>query len=249
MSEKLTIPIGHFDQRGHNCFGSRDKVEVSLYKSPFALIRVYSVTKNFDCSTCGEHVSWEPQNPGASVAKLTFSTKASCAVPTPEAYEMKLAVPSGKIVFADSLWRDGLESPDDDELPSMNSSQGRKMFSKLCEAEGVAYGSVLNTSPSVFIEDGTEAIIVASPALDEEEEFLPLEGARQIGIIDTDLWAYSFMDHDDYLAKGGKIDEYLGVADVKPGLYTFTHYADAADFDFDADGVIVYAKASYAPLP
>jgi len=244
-NDKLVLTVDQFDQKGHVYISGKWPVEG--YFSKFMGRYDYSFFNAFNCANCDGYPALRPLNPGAKPENLRFEAKTSCEETNTVPYQVTLKVPSGKIVFADSLWRNGLPHVKSEEYISMNSSKGRKLMAEFYEAQGIAFGSVLNTSPRVLLEQTSGSILVVANAWDEQDEPISPENTVEIGDITTDLWAYSFMDHDDYLAKGGELDEFIQVASVAPGTYTFTHYAHADDFDFDESGPQIYAEGVYSP--
>lgn len=211
----------------------------------------YATGETF-CTSCGVELKWRVVNPEASEGEFHLSVNSSCEYPNPGAYQIKLSVPSGKIVFADNLWAYGVpQAPVDYEAPSYSTPGGRKFYAESLEKEGIAYGAVLNTSPEVLLEEATGSIKIATREYDEpKDEFVMPAGHRRIGDIDTDLWAYCFMDYEDFLSRGGSHTEedWIFPVDVKPGVYTFTHYADTPGFDHEADGFVLFAEATYSPF-
>jgi hypothetical protein len=247
------LPMERVEQRGHSTLGwqatPETLVEVFVSKHEFEHRRplyTYS-TDTFDCSTCGEHVRWAYSPEGGSAEELTMVAKNACSFTATEPFTIKLAVPSGAIVFADSLWHRGLEMPNPPrDIPSYNSSLGRQRYAEFMATQGLAYGAVSNTSPKLYWDEVLSKLIIASPDY-AKEPGVPVTW-RELGEVWTDLWAYSIMDHDAYLAKGGRIEDFIETAAVRPGFYTFTHYADTAGFDYDAGGVVIFAEATWTPL-
>jgi hypothetical protein len=246
MSSKFfTLPSSSLDAAGHTL--RTDREEEFAVKIPGSK-RKYLIIDQAFCDSCGAHLDWVLLNPKAKKSEYRLGVKKACLYPDPKPYQVKLAVPSGKIVFTDNLWQYGItDHSDDSDSPSYNTPYGKKLYAEARELEGIAYGAVLNTSPSVLLEEATGIIKVAGLDYNEEEDkFIIPAGHRKLGSISTDLWAYSFMDHDDFLAKGGEIDQdgWVQVADVTPGIYTFTHYADAPGFDHHAEGLVLFAEAT-----
>lgn len=248
-----TYTRDQIDQRGHSVLGN------PLYtkEAQFSVSRMYypadedhptpttsvffSGITTFSCSYCNEYPNFEEGEDGYPRMKTACEYNAKVN-PT-----FKLKVPSGRIVFADSLFN---VMPKPESTHDYNSALGRANYYAKCEANGIAYGCVLNTSPDLYLDKETNELIVASPEWDENDEEVFPETWEKLGGFITDLWAYSIVDADNYIAHGGKPDEdkYIETATIPAGEYTFVHYADNPDFDEDDEGVVIFAKATFAPL-
>lgn len=161
-------------------------------------------------------------------------------------YTVELAVPSGRIVFADDL-RSVIPEADDSGL-YYNTPEGRAVFAQRTIETGVAYGAVGNTSPNLFRDALTGALHVANPVYDIADEPVIPDSWVELGDISTDLWAYSIADADTYVKHGGDLNNpHVTVAEVPAGFYTFTHFSDDPDFDRYASGLVIHATATYRP--
>jgi len=244
---ELELPISHMDEQGHDSFSS--SILHFFETPPLGGVRNFEFLNGFSCSTCGERVRWKTLNPEASVDKLLFRATTQCKFNNVQPFSTTISVPSGKLIFNDSLHRNGFEQPSRKGLPDYNSAYGRMKYSQVCESLGLAYGAAIDISPTVLLNETTGDLLIGRLDLDPEtEESIVPEGTRVLGEITTDLWAYSFMDYEAYLAAGGKLDDSLTVANVEPGVYTFTHYADSVDYDDEAPGFTLVADAVYSPL-
>lgn len=170
------------------------------------------------CSECGETVTLTVEG-DALVAKSACVYAGGMP-----AYEVLLDVPSGTLVFANDL-RDLTEVEDDADL---NTAFGQKAFTEGHAADGLALVFVGNTCPSVF-KKGAEILVG--------------DGGRRkrtFGSICTDLWWYSAMDKDLFLARceaAGLSPEAFDVFEVEvpAGVYAVT---DEMVRDRHARGVV-----------
>lgn len=161
-------------------------------------------------------------------------------------YTVELAVPSGRIVFADDL-RSVIPEADDAGL-DYNTPEGRAVFAQRTIETGVAYGAVGNTCPGLYRNTVTRELHVANLAYDFWDSPVLPENWVKLGDVDTDLWAYSITDAYTYINNGGDTSNpYVTFSDVPAGVYTFTHFSDDPDFDRYADGLIIHATATYRP--
>lgn len=95
----------------------------------------------------------------------------------------------------------------------------------------MAHNSISNTSPTFFQVGEGEYVIADTWNFQEDEEDeqekLP-EGWQALAPINTDLWAYSLMDYQEYLKQGGspvsENDHGKRVVPMPPGVYSGTHY-------------------------
>lgn len=181
-----------------------------------------------ECSHCGKRV------PAVADGDI-FVPKFECAEAGGlKPYDVILGVPSGKIVFANDLRN--LVVVDDDG-PSVNMVIGRKMLTQASAAAGLVHVCVGNTCPSV-VKVGDDLHVGCG--LPEDEEF---------GSICTDLWWYSAMDYDFFLARceaeGLDPDvEADFIVDVEPGVYAFSDELPDRDQD-----VIVFSKIRKVDAP
>jgi hypothetical protein len=242
----LEIAPSRFDSRGHTDMLTSEPMKVTRYE--LRGVPQYMVLESFPCGGCGVSAFWKPLDYDASPEDVKFVASTDCAVSAIKPFTTQISVPSGQLVFADSLWRYGLEPPTQPARFSMNSVVGRIGYSILCEASGIAFGSILDCDPTVLINDLTGAITLARLESDGEDDWVTPAGLRNLGSICTDLWAYSLMDYELYLSSGGRPDEALTVASVRPGLYTFTHYSEADGFDLSGDDFVPVAEATWSPL-
>lgn len=179
-----------------------------------------------ECHWCGEMPLYSYD--GTALTSTTACAKADGYTTT-----VTLRVTSGKIVVADDLrgvYR--LTREQEDALGDYNAAYGQAQWMHAYEALGCAYGPVGNSCPSLY-QTGEDTYAIVSPAYNEDTHEPIFDGTHLAGIT-TDLWAYSIADHDDYLAKGGTIDQYgPEVVEVPNGLYTFSHHTHEKAFNYD----------------
>ena len=250
LNKPVMVSKDVFEQHGHEVL----PLQLNVSTSTFTPTGEETLRISFNiCQNCDDYVEFDFTDayPGKNYEALT-----ACPVARDATYKVQLNVPSGKIVIADDLRRT-FGRPNGNA--SLNSIVGRQKHAAEFAEMGVAYGCVLNTSPSVFLAPdentpGQQKIVVASLDYDYEtgEEIVP-GGWNKIGEVITDLWAYSIADHDHYLQKEdensrsenppkGRVVK-VDIAEVPVGVWEFTHYADQPDFDDESPGAIIYAEA------
>lgn len=238
----LELPIPEVNVRKHDVYSpyaKAAKFEVGVFEGQEISIRSQSLGT---CQNCGERIKWK-RGPDSSITAAT-----ACTVSNGTTYSNTINIASGRIVFADSLFhvfpelkkRKGLD---------YNSAVGRKEFARRLAENNIAYGSVINTSPTLYLDTIRGGLAIADvfdDYYDEDEDSTP-EGWKELGLIITDLWAYSITDYDTFMNYGGDPDDpRVTIAEIPAGKYTFTHYADQASFDDDLTEekpVVIFADA------
>lgn len=170
-----------------------------------------------------------------------------CAAPEGVMTEYDIAFKSGRIVVQDSLGDVYCLAPEiDHSLHSYNTAIGQSQYVLEMAKLGCAYGPVGNTCPGVY-RVAPDEYVVASLAYDNDpssdaEDVLP-EGWVSVAAVITDLWAYSIADHDDYVAKGGDMQNAPPeVVEITPGTYHFKHFTGLRNFDRDAPELTIFAE-------
>lgn len=87
--------------------------------------------------------------------------------------------------------------------------------------QGVAYGPVGNSGPSIVL-DTVENRILVGQWNDEEAHHTRPSWYKEIGVVCTDLHAYSIMDYDAYVKAGGDLSR-VQVGEVPAGVYHVKH--------------------------
>lgn len=228
----------YVDERGHDFLWRESRVircsiTRILRNSSSDHVDVVNVDSG-SCGNCGEYVGVE------YVDEENVRSKTECTLPDGITTVVEIDVPSGKVVINDSL-RDVYDAEDDGL--NYNSKLGQHIYVERMAELGCAYGPVLNTSPG-FYETGEGSYVIARAAMNWEtdEEIIP-EGWVERASVCTDLWAYSIADYDDYVSKGGQIEREYGspeVVEIPAGRYRLTHHTGEKDFDFDAEGEIIF---------
>lgn len=263
--EDIIIPLEKLDFRGHRHAGRwAEKNGVSAFRSVLTrkdgtVVAHTSFHNLFSCSYCDTYPGMEENEDGS------YTAKTACSSPEGVISTFKLNIPSGRLAVADSLWSDSkLPNPEltiKAGVPDFNSALGKALYYKQMEAVGIAYGYVGNSSPSLYINDLTGELFIANPGfadvtaddyneeeVDDDGQLPTPAGWRKLADITTDLWAYSITDYQHYLNHDGNPDaEHVAFPEVPAGTYTFTHYADQADFK-DWGGLVIFAKADHQPL-
>lgn len=232
------MKIEAIDQRSHYFFHF-DKGDTSVLMATVGERRDIIAMGSRRCELCDEPPQWEQAKDG------NIRAATACAWASNKPFTMVVNFPSGAIVMADSL---DARIPQPETTANYNSIRGQFDFVKLMESMNIAYGPVLNTSPSVFLDEKTGDLVIASLDFDgETDEPIVEDQWRHLGNICTDLWAYSIMDKEEYLSHElveGVTEEYVEYAAVPAGKYEFTHFASSLGFDPDAAGTIIFARAS-----
>lgn len=235
-----------FRANGHAAF-AQDGASVTVIRTgslpPF--ISGWNFTES--CASCGAFLDL-----AFSDDEVTVATP--CEYPDGITTVITLAVPSGRLIVADSL-RPAYDWKDADLTVSYNAALGQAQAAKAMAAQGCAFGYVGNTCPGLYrTGDGTYAI--ASLAYDwgeddndsGEGEIRP-EGWEELAGICTDLWAYSIADYEAWKARSTRELRAYGdtIVDVTPGTYEFTLHTGERGFPFRASELTVYADVRLLP--
>lgn len=177
------------------------------------LFEMEGYARERECGCCGESAHY-------TIVGDVLVAKNQCKYPggLPN-YDVKLSVPSGKIVFANDL-RELVMVEDNYDV---NASIGTMLLTQAYEAQGMVHVFVGNSCPSVYWVDGK--LVIASLSDETTENMV------KRGNICTDLWWFSAMDYDHVVAQCEvlKIDpkDVIGfVVNVDPGEYSFTVISD-----------------------
>jgi hypothetical protein len=242
----LKIPIANLDKNGHQIGSWLEQSgepatfvtsETHLKYPGMEEFPPYAVNLGSSCGTCGKHLQFE--RTGDDAVRIIGDT---CKFVDGVTTVTEIDILSGRMIIDDDL-RPHYDA-DMDDL-NYNSAAGQAEYVKRMAAVGCGYGPVGNSCPSVFRRpDGSYAI--ANLEYDEEtdEPVLP-EGWVSVASICTDLWAYSIADADDYVSKGGVLDDIWTktVVETEPGRYRFTYHGGEKDFDWDyGPGMTLYAE-------
>ncbi len=194
---------------------------------------------SYSCALCGDFIE-ERATPDA----VHFDT------PCPAAGGMttviRLEVPSGKIVVDDDM-RPLFDGFDHDRFASYNSVRGQAQVITATAGDKCAFGPVGNSCPGLW-KVGEDAYIIARMPYDDDEdsdtegEEIPSPAdAQRLASICTDLWAYSIVDYDEWVRRGGDPEDMPNMAEIveiPAGTYEFTHHSGELAFDGDADHVV-----------
>ena len=154
-------------------------------------------------------------------------------------FTVEINIPSGKIVFGNDF-RDLVALNALNDSYNVNSNFEQKRYTEDNADAGLVLICVGNTCPSVFRKDDT--LLVMNAGYDEEtDDEKEISSCEKLGGICTDLWWYSAMDYDHYVAamtKNGEDisfteNDYEFVVDVKPGRYEFSSRGHLIDRDSD----------------
>lgn len=240
--EQLTFSVQDFNQKKHSFFSKR-ATEVNAFKSVIGDFESVTVLDSFECSNCGKNPIWSYHNGEFQLKGVDENRKLyameECEFSKVKSYEIKLEVTSGEVVFSDSLFKFFPEL----KHRSINSFEGMIDASRAYEKIGLVYAPGVHFSPTVFIDEATNEIIIGSKGYDEDtdEERFP-EHLTEAGQITTDLWAYSFTDAGKFKELGGVLDSYIHTMRVPNGTYVFTHTPLDPDGDMSEFIIIGQAK-------
>lgn len=195
------------------------------------------------CILCGNWMYFVEQGDGYAVTTECDQED--------EPYTVTVDFSSGKVLANDTL--DDLFGVFSDNI-NLNLPNGRKEHALKCEDKNIAQGQVMNTNPFVYVVGGE--IIIANPTFDAEADAWshPEEWGAPVGMVFTDVWAYSFADATDLISRLTTDEQVAAFQkkkragdifrfNVTPGKYQFTHYAHKVGFEYhDSENVTVYAK-------
>jgi hypothetical protein len=154
------------------------------------------------CRDCGERLP-------LIYTKSGFVSKTDCKEPINDTWKLVLKVPSGKIVFANDF-RNLYDPERLARVFEINYTNQLKQCEQFYADRGLLHCFVGNTSPGIYQFDNNIQI----RGWEEDYEISIYRGS-----ICTDLWWISACDYDDFIAKGGDIEEAETVVDVSPGTY------------------------------
>lgn len=234
---KFEVPI---DQQGHLCayyntarrtsldriLARSDKDVITASVNPetgddCTFLTVASVAEATQaCQWCGQHPEFSYD--GTVVRAVT-----ACESPDGFSTVFTLTVTSGKIVIADDLSYVYASAVVDRPRTELGKSRSMRAIAE----SGHVFGFTPKI-PSTLFQTGENTYAIVAPGHDENWEPNHVEGTALADL--DDEWSYAFADHDDYLSKGGTInEEWMSVVEVPNGTYTFTHHTTERTFDGD----------------
>lgn len=137
-------------------------------------------------------------------------------------------IPSGKLICANDL-REEFALPEKENF-DINESVGIKQTIEAYAKVGLFHGFCGNSCPGLYLDKNK--LTIASLAYDEEKDETIDDGSlgKQIGLICSDLWWFSVADYDEFISRGGKVNEqWDSIVDVEPGRYVLTYDLDYKD--------------------
>ncbi len=193
------------------------------------------------CSWCDEYCRYEV------VDENTIQTTTECPYADGIQTTVEVDVPSGRLLVDDDL-RPVIDYEIDQDA-GYNSRLGQAQVVEGYAREANAfYGPTLNTSPSLYEIEPGRYVIANGEWDDDTDEWVPLSlGGKAIAGVCTDLWAFTMVDYEQWLAKGGKPieedDKYgtRSVVEIPAGRYRMVYHGGEKDFDFDAMGEVIFA--------
>lgn len=120
---KIELPIPEVNTQQHDVYSAYAKTAsftVLTYEGEE--ISIHNLHPN-SCQKCGEYLEWE-HDPNGTIQSVTV-----CDFPEGTTYTSTINVPSGRIVFADSLFHVFPELHEHDDL-DYNSAVGRKEYAR-----------------------------------------------------------------------------------------------------------------------
>lgn len=243
---EISVAREDFDLRGHDAFGPYPRDSYIVSRDDYGIV-FYSMLETFPCERCGTSVYFDYREVEGG---LKATAKRPCAVKEILPFEVNLTVPSGELLFGDTLFSAAFEAPPRDYATmSLNNALGRENFSKFYETFGVVTGRVNLRSPDLWYNHETGELLVAAGVMDEDSEdedftLPPKDGFVLLGSLSGDVWGYEIADREDFLSRGGVIREDSSVASIEPGTYRFVIAGDldALD-DIDYDEPVIYVSA------
>lgn len=236
----LTVP---FETNGHRVtWLPMATVEVlSLEIGEETHLHLNRAHMSYSCWQCGEFIDPE-------VTAEAVRVKTTCPVPAEGLTSViRLEVPSGRIVVDDDM-RPLFNGFDHDNLADYNSVLGQHQVIEKFAEDKCAFGPVGNSCPTLWQTDEDTYVIARKPWLtapddpwaDEDDVPAP-EGARKLASVCTTLWAYSIVDYDEWVRRGGDPENLPAMAEIveiPAGTYEFTHHSGETGFDGDEDDVV-----------
>lgn len=241
---------------------------VSVYRTDNRFIRMGR--DEHTCGVCGQHMqmgldlatlAYKPYKQW-SRSQSTFVDPIECQHTDLGVYDYEFNVPSGKLVFANSMYRamgeeltKKLEKESEEEMNNSNDCHGvsicqdlgLKINSLYHAKHGLLHVQCGNSSPSVFYNKKLGKMVIRNENFDHETDeeldakLYPNLG-KEVASICTDLWAVTAMDWDDYIAHCERNEkdpkEMLGELDatvvkVEAGTYKVTDYYISSTFKRD----------------
>lgn len=149
--------------------------------------------------------------------------------------QVALEIPSGEIVFNDSL----NEAFPEKTPYYINELKGVKQTILFYGNLKLLHGFVGNSSPSIYKHN--DKIYLGS----KSDENSPLIPGTKVGQISTDLWWYSLADRAEYLRRGGS--KKTPFFTVTPGRYILKHRLSSNGWEMN-DRVYATLELSEAPV-
>lgn len=170
---------------------------------------------------------WCEQRPVFSYDGTLVRAVTPCEFPDGYSVTVSLSVTSGKIVIAEDLSHVYTSSRLPDGIP--RKALGRKQTMETVAQDGSVFGFIPKVNFNLYQSDENTFALV-SPGCNDDWEPNEVEGTELASLDES--WTYAVADHDDYLTKGGTIDdEWMEVVEVPNGIYTFTHHVFEKPFD------------------
>lgn len=244
----FTVSSEEIDYRGHLVLLRRPPKDLSAYSFIYDAEEdetpVFFTNSFYSCTKCPQNVEYFRNSASGKIKASTNCTGEISEIVTEVNFK------SGKVVVSDSLHHANLESPDpsgeDGAYLDYNTFYGQKEYVKhYANSLNIAYGPVLNTSPLLYINKDTGELTVEM--MDEDrffEDDFSYGNKKFLAQIITDLWAYSIMDYEEWLATEPPedIQNKVTVVDIPAGKYQFTHYACDPRIDISDLTILASAK-------
>lgn len=240
------------DENGHDIlwggWGKPKPQTLRVYKDTFkesgeVFLQAFSYELGSSCSRCGGYPSLvyvddENARLAVIVGKDHKHFYERCTAEDGITSVVEIDVPSGKI-FVDDALNPVFEISDEAEreMETYNCAVGQDQMIHAYADLGIAYGPVGNSCPGFWeVEPGKYVVANAQFLTDdgeselEESEIKTSFGGKKIAGILTDLWAYSIVDLDKFIAAGGDPKTHGGgygvVVEVPAGRYRLSHHTN-----------------------
>lgn len=187
---------------------------------------------SIDCSECGERLKTTYDG-----RKIYIESECEF-VGGMKPWSFTVNVPSGKLIFRNDmrkLFPEVETHMKSKGYVSINNKKGMRLWEESYAKHGLVLVHVDNTCPSVY--DMPSGNVHVGNHMDYEKE-VDLYEEYERGSICTDLWAFSACDYDDFIKRGGVVEEEWPkdvVIDLKDGAgkYKVTcnyHTTDLKDY-------------------
>ena len=250
IAEKIAFRLSfdHHDSIAENP-GTPGEGLVNAWLTGVAFDRWSYSLEIFRCTVCDTCCMWETigidfrvtpwRAPNPAMVEIFGADCNDYMLPCQKAdsiqpFKTQFRVSSGKVVVDDDLREAYPEMEAKRFKNNICVVSGRKKETKSWAKLNVVACPNSNIRPHFVKNIKTGEFMVARPpkdpkdedaVIDHPEKLFKKHGYRHIGRIYTDLWWWMMADHDEFVARGGKLTESdRFVVEMPNGLYELTHY-------------------------